>query len=132
MFLAGPNAVAVDIETFKRAGVDPVKSKFIQHAAWQLSDGVYPDYKVVGDTSTRFQDLCKWDNIDDKIVESIDYLEEIYISWGIINLKAIAKVVDYDTFPPKNGFYRFLVWLSKKLYGFFKLFKWYRKFYEKK
>jgi uncharacterized protein (DUF362 family) len=132
MFLAGPDAVAVDIETFKRAGVDPVKSKFIQEAAWQVSDGVYPEYKIVGDTTTQFSDICKWDNIDDKIVESIDILEEVYISWGIINLKAIAKVVDYNTFPPKNWFYRFLVWLSKKLYGFFKLFKWYRKFYEKK
>ncbi|UCH94600.1 MAG: DUF362 domain-containing protein [Candidatus Aminicenantes bacterium] len=131
MFFGGSDAIAVDMEIFKRAGLDPHKSIILRKAVEQLYDGAYPNYTVKGDKNTGFSQLCDWKNIEDQIVKDIDIMEEIYIAWGFINLKAISTSADYEMFPPKNFFYRLLVWLSKKLYGFFKLFKWYRKFYQR-
>ncbi|NIM18033.1 MAG: DUF362 domain-containing protein [Candidatus Aminicenantes bacterium] len=131
MLFGGGDIVAVDMEIFKRAGLDPHKSIFLKKTVEQLYDGAYPTYTVKGDKDTKFSQLCDWKNIEDKIVQGIDVMEEVYIAWGFINLKAISTLVDYKMFPPKNFFYRLLVWLSKKLYGFFKLFKWYRKLYKR-
>jgi len=132
MLFGGKDAVAVDIEVFKRAGIDPTKPKFVTKTAEQINDGKLPSYSVAGDQNTMFKDICTWENIEDSVVKKIDVLEEVYIAWGFINLKAISQTVDYDIFPPKNPMTRVLVWLSKKLYWVFKLFKSYRKLYEHK
>lgn len=131
MLFGGADAVAVDMEIFKRADLDPYKAKFLTCAVAQTRGGEFPLYTVTGDETTKFKQLCDWKNIDDDIVKDIDVLEEVYIAWGFINLKAISTLVDYKLFPAKNCLYRLLVWLSKKLYGIFKLFKWYRKLYER-
>jgi len=126
MLFGGPNAIAVDMEAFKRAGLDPHRSRILRKSVEQLYDGAYPQYTVVGDTSTVFSQLCAWENVSDDIVNSIDVLEEVYISWAFLNLKPSARI-DYDLFPPKNVFYRFLAWFSKQLYGVFKLVRLYNK-----
>ncbi|MGB3092297.1 MAG: CPBP family glutamic-type intramembrane protease, partial [Candidatus Zixiibacteriota bacterium] len=123
MLFGGNNAVAVDMEIFERAGLNPRKSKILRKAVGQLYDGVYPEYVVEGDKSTRFDQLVTWENINDDVVESIDVLEEVYIAMALINVKTAADVVDYNLFPPKNIFYRFLVWITKKTYSVFKLFR---------
>ncbi|MFQ5823295.1 MAG: DUF362 domain-containing protein [bacterium] len=131
MLFGGNNAVAVDMEIFKRAGLDPHKSKILRKAVDQLYDGVYPQYIVKGDKSTLFSHIGPWDNISDETVASIDILEEVYIGWSFINLKPTAKVVDYYLFPPKFIIVRFIVWLSKQNYNVFKLFRFYRKLYKR-
>jgi hypothetical protein len=93
-----------------------------------LYDGTYPTYQVVGD-STKFKDICEWENISTPTVKFINLLEEIYIAWGFINLKAGRKV-DYNLFPPKNFFNNLLVWISKQFYNFLMKFRFYRKIYE--
>jgi uncharacterized protein (DUF362 family) len=132
MILGGNNLITVDMEVFKRAGLDPHKSQMLKQAVGQLYDGKYPEYKVEGDKNTLFSQLCDWQNISDKIVETIDIIEEVYISWAFINLKPAATTIDYKMFPPKSIFDRFAVWLMKKLYGIFKLFKFYRNLYKRK
>lgn len=132
MFFGGTDAVAVDMEAFKRAGVDPYKSHFLAKAVEQLYDGKYPEYVVKGDEKTEFRDICPWENIDDEVIEKIDILEEVYVAWTLFNMKMVAKHVDMKTFPPKNFIIRFAAWFLKKLYGVFKLFKWYRRLYERK
>jgi uncharacterized protein (DUF362 family) len=127
MLFGGNNAVAVDMEIFKRAGLDMRKSKILKRTVEQLYDGAYPDYTVKGDQITQFAHLGPWENISDQVVESIDVLEEVYIAWAFINLKPAGEVIDYSLFPPRNIFYRFLVWLTKKTYGIFKLFGLFRK-----
>jgi uncharacterized protein (DUF362 family) len=129
MLFGGNNAVGVDMEIFKRAGVDPQKSKILRKAVDQLYDGTYPQYTVEGDKNTQFIDLGPWENISDDLVESIDVLEEVYIAWAFINLKAAAEIIDYNLFPPKNVFYRFLVWVTKKTYSVFKLFRSFKKLF---
>lgn len=131
MLFGGNNAVAVDMEIFERAGLNPYKSKILSKSVEQLYDGVYPQYIVVGDENTKFSQICSWENICDETVEKIDLLEEMYISWAFINLKPSAEVIDYDLFPPKNIFFRFLVWCSKKLYGVFKLFRYIKRALQK-
>ncbi len=131
MLFGGKDAVAVDMEIFKRAGLEPHKSKILRCVVEQAYGGTYPTYDVKGDQSTLFRQLGPWDNISDEIVEGIDILEEVYISWGFINLKPIATVIDLTMFPPRNIFIRFLVWLSKGLYGIFKMFRFYRKLYSR-
>jgi uncharacterized protein (DUF362 family) len=131
MFFGGVDAVAVDMEVFKRAGLDPLKSHFLRTAAEQLYDGKYPEYIVKGDEKTLFSDICKWVNIKDETVKQIDCFEEIYAAWPIINLKMVAKYVDFKTFPPKNFFLRIMIKFLKKLYRLFMHFKWYRKLYER-
>jgi uncharacterized protein (DUF362 family) len=129
MLFGGNNVVAVDMEVFKRAGLDPKKSKFLRKAVDQLYIGEYPEYVVKGDENTRFDQLGPWTNISDKIVESIDVLEEIYIAWPLINLKPAARIIDYDLFPPKNIFYRFGIWVTKKAYALFKSFRFFKRLY---
>jgi len=132
MLFGGQDAVAVDTEIFKRAGLKPEKSKFLKATMEQLADGKLPGYEVKGDKKTMFKDLCDWDNIEDKTVETINVLEEVYVAWGFINLKPAAMSVDYELFPPKGWLNKFLVALSQKLYKLFNHFRWYRKLYERK
>ncbi len=132
MFFGGVDPVAVDMEVFKRAGLDPFKSHFLEKAAEQLHDGKYPEYVVKGDQKTNFSDICEWKNIDDKIVKEIDCFEEVYAAWPIINLKMVAKYVDFKTFPPKNFIFRIAIKFLKKLYRVFMHFKWYRRLYERR
>lgn len=132
MLFGGNNVVAVDMEVFKRAGLDPQKSKFLKKAVDQLYDGDYPQYVVKGDEGTQFSQLGPWENISDKIVESIDVLEEVYIAWAFVNLKPAAEVIDYNLFPPKNIFCRFGVWITKRIYSIFKLFRFFNKLYQRR
>jgi uncharacterized protein (DUF362 family) len=141
MLFGGPNAVAVDMEIIKRAGLynekaDSDKEKYRSHiinrSAQQLFDGVYPVYEVKGDTNTRFSDIVKWKNISNVVVRDVNRWEEIYIAWGLINLKVSAQGVDYDLFPPKNIFLRFVAWLSKFAYAVALLIPYYRKMYATK
>jgi membrane protease YdiL (CAAX protease family)/uncharacterized protein (DUF362 family) len=132
MLFGGNNPVAVDMEIFKRAGLNPAKSMILAAAVDQLYDGSYPSYIVKGDRETRFDQLCPWENVSDDTVSAIDILEEIYIAWGIINLKPVGVVIDDDLFPPKNLLYRISIWFMKKLYAIFKLIPWYRNLYKRK
>lgn len=131
MLFGGSNPIAVDMEIFKRAGLNPYPSKILKASVWQLYHGVYPHYRVNGDRETYFYQICPWENISDGTVEAIDILEEVYILWGFFNLKP-SVTVDYNLFPPKSIIERVLVWLIKQLYGIFKLFRWYRRIYERK
>ena len=128
ILFGGENAVAVDMEIFKRVGLDYKLSKILKESVYQLYDGKYPKYRMIGD-STKFKDICDWENISIPTVKFINLLEEIYIAWGFINLKA-GREVDYKLFPPKNFFNNFLVWFSDKLYHFLMKFKFYRKIYD--
>jgi uncharacterized protein (DUF362 family)/membrane protease YdiL (CAAX protease family) len=121
MLFGGADAVAVDMEIFKRAGLDPKKSKILGKSVEQLYDGVYPQYEVKGDEHTQFDQLVLWENICDDVVQSIDVLEEVYFAWAFINLEPAAKVIDYKMFPPRSIFHRFAVWGMKQLYSLFKL-----------
>lgn len=134
MLFGGANAIAVDMEVFKRAELDPMKSRVLRQASRQLHDGrcIYPEYEVRGDRNTRFTDLMSWNNVSDQIVEAINVLEEVYINWMFINMKPAARFIDYSLFPPKNIFSRAGVTISKQLYNIFKAFKWYRRLYERK
>jgi uncharacterized protein (DUF362 family) len=123
MLFGGENVVAVDMEVFKRAGLAPEKSQLQEKAVEQLYDGVRPQYVVKGDEKTMFKDICRWENMDEKLVESIDFLEEIYIPSVILSLDLIAKVVDFNTFPPRNVFLRFFVVLIKKIYRILRFFR---------
>ena len=129
MLFGGRDAIAVDMEIFKRAGLDPHKSHILTATVDQVCDGQFPHYTVVGDQDTLFSQLGPWENIEDEIVDKIDVLEEVYISWAFINLRASAETVDYDLFPPKNILYRFAVSASKKLYSVFKLTRLWRRLY---
>jgi uncharacterized protein (DUF362 family) len=129
MLFGGRDAIAVDMEVFRRAGLDRRKSRILKKTVEQVYDGRFPEYVVAGDQDTLFSQLGPWENIDDDIVNGIDLLEEVYISWAFINLRPSAEVVDYDLFPPRNIVYRFMVSLSKKLYGVFKLTKLWRRLY---
>lgn len=131
MLFGGRDAVAVDMEVFRRAGLAAEKSKILRNAVEQVHQGEYPRYAVRGDEATHFSDVCAWQNISDDIVRSIDLLEEVYIAWALINLKPTAETVDFNLFPPKNFLYRFLVWFSQKLNAVFKLTRVYRKLYGK-
>jgi uncharacterized protein (DUF362 family) len=133
MLFGGTDAVAVDMEVFKRAGLDPLKSHILRQVVKQLHDGqcIYPEYTVRGNQTTQFTDLMSWNNVSDQIVEAINILEEVYINWMFINMKPAACFIDYSLFPPKNIFARAGVWISKQLYNFFKVCKWYRKLYER-
>jgi uncharacterized protein (DUF362 family) len=128
MLFGGRDAVAVDMEVFRRAGLKEGKSKILRKAVEQVYEGVYPSYAVRGD-ETRFSDVCAWQNISDEDVRTMDILEEVYVAWALINLKPTAEIVDFNLFPPKNLLYRFLVWLSQKLNAVFKLTRLYRKWY---
>jgi len=132
MLFGGRDVIAVDMEAFKRAGVDPLKSRTLRNAVEQLNGGAYPAYAVQGDATTQFADVCPWENIADDIVHAIDHLEEVYVGWALINLKPSAEYMDYTLFPPKNFLYRLVVWLSKKLNAVFKLTWLYRKFYRRR
>lgn len=79
MLVGGENIVAVDMEVFKRAGLDPEKSELRGKAIEQLYDGVYPQYLVKVDKETMFKDICDWENIKDELIKCYDSLEEIYI-----------------------------------------------------
>lgn len=129
MLFGGRDAVAVDMEIFRRAGLDPRKSQILRKTVEQAYSGEYPQYAVVGDQDTLFSQLGTWENIDDEIVERIDLIEEVYISWAFINLRPSAEIVDYDLFPPKNIAYRFLVSVSKRLHSIFKLTRLWRRLY---
>lgn len=128
MLFGGKDAIAVDMEVFKRANLDPLKSRILYEAVKQLNEGQYPQYRVLGNETTFFVDLCNWENISDEIVSSIDLIEEVYISWAFINLRPSTEI-DYDLFPPKNILFRFLVWTSKKLYSIFKYSRLFKKLY---
>ena len=133
MLFGGRDAVAVDMEVFRRAGLDPLKSRILKRVVQQTHDGKcdYPDYTVVGDKSTQFADLMVWKNVSDEIVDAIDMLEEVYFAWGFINMKPAARFIDYSLFPPKNIFSRIGVWFVKLMYGVFKGCKWYKKLYDR-
>jgi uncharacterized protein (DUF362 family) len=122
MLFGGGNVVAVDMEVFKRAGLKPGKSELQEKAVEQLYDGVYPQYVVKGDKETMFKDICDWENLEEKLIKSFDFLEEVYIASGFLNLKIVSEVIDFDVFPPKNVFQRILMWFAKKLYRFLNLF----------
>ena len=47
---------------------------------------------MTGDT-TKFKEICEWENIRTTTIKFINLLEEIYYSWGFIKLKA-GKEVD--------------------------------------
>ena len=137
MLFGGPDVVAVDMEAFDRAGDGATpefhkKSRFLKCLVGQTHGGEYPEYVLSSNTDERFGDICDWENVTDKVVESTDVLEEVYIAWAVVNLNPIANVADFELFPPKGFFNRLLVWVSKKLYGVFKLFKWYRRLYQRK
>lgn len=138
MLFGGQNAVAVDMEIFKRAGLyrehaatdnEKYRSHFINRSVKQLYGGVYPSYEVRGDADTRFKDLVKWENIADAYVRDINRWEEIFIAWGLINLKASATNVDYGLFPPKNILFRLMAWASKYAYRIALQIPFYRKIY---
>ncbi|UCH96972.1 MAG: DUF362 domain-containing protein [Candidatus Aminicenantes bacterium] len=122
MLFGGENIVAVDMEVFKRAGLDSKKSELQEKAVEQLYDGAYPQYVVKGDKETMFSDICEWENIKDELIKCFDNLEEIYVVSGFLNLKVVSEVIDFDVFPPKNFFQRILVWIAKKIYRFLSLF----------
>lgn len=128
MLFGGSNAVAVDMEIYKRAGLNYKVSRILRLSVEQLYDKVYPQYTVLGDTTTMFKDLCKWENVTKEIVEAINKLEEVYIDWGFINLKT-STTIDYKLFPPKNWWNRVLVWFSGILYKLAVHFRFYRKLY---
>ncbi len=128
MLFGGPDIVAVDMEIFRRAGLDPAKSMILGRCVEQLYGGAYPQYTVQGDRHTLFSQLCAWENLSDKTVEAIDILEEIYIAWGIINLEPAAVQIDYKMFPPRNIFYRIAVWFMKKLNTVFKFRRFVRRY----
>jgi uncharacterized protein (DUF362 family) len=128
ILFGGNNAIAVDMEIFNRAGLDYKKSRILNRCVKQLYNGQYPDYEIAGDSTSYLKNICNWINIKDKVVEDINLLEEVYVNWGFINLKA-TKEVDYSLFPPKNRFNAFLVWFSKQLYKLAWSFKFYRKLY---
>jgi hypothetical protein len=125
----GENAVAVDMEIFNRAGLDYKQSKILSESVFQLYDGIYPAYRMIGD-ATKFEDICEWENISVPTVRFINLLEEIYFAWGFINLATASNTVDYNLFPPKKYFNVLLVWLSKKLYSILIRFRFYRKLYD--
>ena len=141
MLFGGPNAVAVDMEIIKRAGLynekahtdkEKYRSHVINRSVNQLFEGIYPVYEVKGDTATHFKDIVKWKNISNAIVRDIDRWEEIYVAWGLINLKVSATGVDYALFPPKNIFLRIVAWASKFAYALAMLIPYYRKLYATK
>ena len=132
MLFGGKDVVAVDMEVFKRAGLDTHKSKILQKTVVQINNGIFPSYVVEGDKDTNFNQITEWQNVTDEIVAGIDILEEVYIAWGIINLKPAGMLIDYDMFPPKNLIYRIAVWFMKKLYGIVKGFKFYKKLYRRR
>lgn len=138
MLFGGPNAVAVDMEIFKRCGLynkdketdrERYRSKILHHAVEQLYNGAYPEIEVRGDTATLFKDATGWDNISNVIVKDINKWEEIYMAWGLINLKVSADGVDYGMFPPKNILFRMLTWASRFVFRIFSLLPFYRKLY---
>jgi len=128
ILFGGENAVAVDMEIFKRAGLEYEQSKILKESVFQLYDGTYPSYQMIGD-GTKLKDICGWKNISTPTVKFINLLEEIYLAWGFINLKA-SREVDFTLFPAKNFFNNFLVWLSKQLYKILMHFRFYRKLYD--
>ncbi len=132
MLFGGKDCIAVDMEIFKRAGLKYTQSHILKKAIEQMSNGTYPEYTVKGDTETEFSSICEWENIPDSTIKKIDFLEEIYILWGFINMKVVAKNLDLVMFPPKNIIFRFMVWFTKMLYRFFKIFSWYRRLYQRK
>ncbi|NQT26419.1 CPBP family intramembrane metalloprotease [candidate division KSB1 bacterium] len=131
MLFGGPDAIAVDMEIFKRAGVDWQKSQILDRCIKQVHDGSAPGYRVMGDVNTKFADLTDWQNIKDETVRDIDIFEEVYVAWGIINMTPVVKHFDYTLFPPKNMIYKFGVWFTKKMYAVLKatslIKKWYRR-----
>lgn len=131
MFFAGSDPVAVDMEIFRRADIDFRKSRILNAVVEQTANGIYPDYRILGDRTSLFSQIVLWENVSDRIVETIDILEEVYIAWGFINMKPGAELVDYRLFPPKNFFSRMMVWITKKLYSIFKLTRLFKKLYGK-
>lgn len=131
MLFGGKDVVAVDMEVFKRAGLNKQKSRMLQQTVKQIHNGRFPDYTVKGDTHTMFRDLTDWQNVSDQIVAGIDILEEVYIAMGLINLKPAGIVIDYDMFPPRNIIYKIAVWFMRKLYGIVKHFKFFKKLYQR-
>ncbi|MBN2102448.1 DUF362 domain-containing protein [bacterium] len=133
MLFGGRDAVAVDMETFRRAGLDYKKSRILKRVVQQIHGGSsdYPEYTVAGDQNTLFSDLMPWQNVTDQMVNAIDIIEEVYVAWAFINMKPAARFIDYSMFPPKNIFSRFGVWFTKKMYGIFKGCKWYKKLYKR-
>lgn len=131
MFVAGPDPVAVDMEIFRRAGLDFRKSRILQRVVNQTANGIYPEYRVVGDRTSVFGQILSWENVSNSIVQAIDILEEVYIAWGFINMKPGAELIDYRLFPPKNFFSRMMVWTTKKLYSIFKATRLFKKLYGK-
>jgi uncharacterized protein (DUF362 family) len=129
MLFGGWDPVAVDMEIFERAGLDPRKSQILAKTVEQIHGGHYPDYTVQGDRDTKFHDIGTWQNVPDHIVRAIDTLEEIYVAWGLINMKPGAAYLDYSLFPPKNILSRVAVWITKKLYSIFKLTRFFKKLY---
>ena len=131
MLFGGPDAIAVDMEIFKRAGVDWRRSQILDKCIQQVNGGIPPEYQVTGDTKTRFEDLTDWQNIKPETVRDIDIFEEVYISWGVINMTPAAKHFDYSLFPPKNILSKIAVWITKKMYALLKgtslIKKWYRR-----
>lgn len=128
MLFGGENAIAVDMEIFKRAGLDPYKSRIIHRTVVQAFGGKYPEYKVIGDNTTYFKDLCDWENVTQEYIDRINRIEESMFNWGMMNLGS-SREVDSALFPPKNRFSRFVVWLSKKLFKLAIRIKLYRKIY---
>lgn len=132
MLFGGRDAVAVDMEVFRRAGFDTHKSKILQKTVQQINDGNFPGYIVEGDKDTMFNQITNWENVSDEVVSGIDILEEVYIAWGVINLVPAGMQIDYKLFPPKNLLYRIAVYVMKKLYGIIKYTKLFKKYYQRR
>jgi hypothetical protein len=132
MLFGGKDAVAVDMEVFKRAGFDTHKSKILQETVRQINNGNFPEYIVEGDKDTMFNQITDWENVDDEVVAGIDILEEVYLAWGIINLAPAGMLIDYKLFPPKNIIYRIAVWFMKFLYKILKHTKLFKKYYQRR
>src|SRR5688500_2091727 len=100
MLMGGSSAIAVDMEGFKRARIDLRRSRILTLCVEQTMGGVFPEYTVTGDTTTMYRDVANWVNIEDGTVAAINHMEEVYVGWGLINLKPGAMHVDYKMFPP--------------------------------
>jgi uncharacterized protein (DUF362 family) len=126
MYFGGPDLIAVDMEGFRRAGLDPLRSRMLKQAVYQSRGGAFPDYTVAGD-ATRFDEIGPWQNVDDRVIEALDMAEEVYLAWGLMNVEMADNAVDLRMFPPRNWFLRLLQQLAHqfaKIYKLSKIYDW--------
>jgi len=116
-FFGGRDILAVDWIIFERAGLDPRRSQFLQQAFQQLHEGKplqKPEYTVIEDTRLLFSQLCEWKNVDPKIIEKRDKLEEIpFLPWITWNFRLVSKFYNKRLFPPRNFLLRMVLLFLK-------------------